>query len=296
VRIGIDLGGTKIEAVSLDRDGTLIERIRVATPADDYEATLRAITGLVEKLERSAKKTGTIGIGTPGSIHPTSGEMQNSNAVCLNDRTLKEDLERLFGRTIRLANDADCFALSEATDGAGSGFRTVFGVIIGTGVGGGFVVDGKLLSGPNALTGEWGHTQLKTESLKSNAQPRLCYCGQSGCVETWISGPALEAEYHRIAGSQKTVTEITASLHTQESTAIITSFLKNLAVGLGAIINTLDPDCIVFGGGLSNIDQIYSDLPSLMPNYIMADQCLTIFAKAKHGDSSGVLGAAHLWP
>ena len=296
MRIGIDLGGTKIEAVSLSSDGALIDRIRVATPVGDYEATLRAIKELAEKLERNAGRSATIGIGTPGSIHPISGKMQNSNSVCLNGKTVKEDLEHLFGRPIRLANDADCFALSEATDGAGSGFHTVFGVIIGTGVGGGFVVDGKLISGPNALTGEWGHTPLKSQNPRSFNEQRLCYCGRTNCVETWLSGPALEMEYHRKTGIKKTMAEIADPSRTKGDHDIIPWFLTNLAVGLGTIINTLDPDCIIFGGGLSNIDQIYTDLPTRIPNFIMADQCLTVFAKAKHGDSSGVFGAAHLWP
>jgi len=290
MRVGIDLGGTKIEAIAMDDNNDILRRERTETPQNSYEAILGAIKALVSSLEESTDAARAIGIGAPGSISPLGNIMQNCNTTCLNGKNLASDLQNTLGKPVRLANDADCFALSEAKDGAGKGFDTVFGVILGTGVGGGFVAHGQLLTGPNALTGEWGHNPLY--------QPgpvRTCFCGRVNCVETWISGPAVAREYNKQNNSNLSAQEIAVS-DEPEAIAAVDRFLERLSAALGAIINSFDPHCIVFGGGLSNIDRIYNELPDLTTNHILPSKCRTTFAKAKFGDSSGVRGAAWLWP
>lgn len=291
MRIGIDLGGTKIEALALADDGIECARQRSNTPTNDYQALLGAIKSLIYDIENTHGKARAIGFGTPGSISPSTGLMQNSNSTCLNGTNLKRDLEEILARPVRIANDADCFALSEATDGSAAAYNSVFGVILGTGVGGGLIVNKTLVTGPNALTGEWGHNPLSIE----DAHSRLCYCGRTGCIESWISGPAISADHALHTNQHYTAVEI-ADLATAETTETIDRFLYRLAKALGQVINMIDPETIVFGGGLSNIDRIYCEMPELIPPYIMSNSCQTKFLKAKHGDSSGVRGAAWLWP
>ena len=290
MRIGVDLGGTKIEAIAMADDTTVIHRKRVDTPQSDYQATLNAIAALVSSIEDTAGPARAIGIGAPGSISPAGNIMQNCNSIFLNGKCLAQDIQKMLKTPVRIANDADCFTLSETKDGAAMGFDTVFGVILGTGVGGGFVAHGHLLQGPNSLTGEWGHNPLQQPGPN-----RHCYCGRENCIEKWISGPAISKEYSQTNAVALSTQAIAAS-EDLAAIAAIDTFLERLAMALGAIINTFDPHCIVFGGGLSNIDRIYSELPSLLTNHILPATCLTKIVKAKHGDSSGVRGAAWLWP
>lgn len=290
MRIGIDLGGTKIEGIAMSDDGEINAKLRLDTPQGHYENTVEAICDLVSDLEADQGTARAIGIGTPGSISPITGLMQNCNSVCLNGKDLLADLSNRLSAPVRIANDADCFALSEAVDGAGAQASTVFGVILGTGVGGGLVVGKKLVAGPNALAGEWGHNPL----FEGVAQ-RTCYCGRINCVETWISGPAVEREYQAHAQRSLSAFDI-ASESSDVAVQTMDRFLERLAKALGVVINMIDPECIVFGGGLSNIDRIYTDLPQLLPAHIMPDTCKTVLKKAEHGDSSGVRGAAWLWP
>jgi fructokinase len=275
-RIGVDLGGTKIEAVALGVDGAEMLRRRVATPQGDYRGTLDAVRGLVAELESTLGQRGTVGLGMPGAFSRVSGLVKNSNSVCLNGQPLKQDLETALGREIRAANDANCFALSEAVDGAGKGARVVFGVILGTGVGGGIVVDGKVLDGPNAIAGEWGHNPLPLPAGADLPLP-ACYCGRAGCIETYLSGPGLSRD-----GGAKDV----GALARHE---------ERLARALAGVINILDPDVIVLGGGLSAIDSLYVNVPRRWGRYVFSDRVDTRLAKNVHGDSSGVRGAAWLW-
>ena len=290
MRVGIDLGGTKIEAIAMNEDSDILFRQRIPTPQNSYKALLNAIASLVSSLEKSSETAKTIGVGAPGSISPSGSVMQNCNTKCLNGENLAFDLREILKKPVRVANDADCFTLSEAIDGAGKGFETVFGVILGTGVGGGFVAHSQLLGGPNALTGEWGHNPLQQPGPDRN-----CFCGRVNCVETWISGPAIANQYNQIHGVNFSAQHIATS-NAPDCVAAIDQFLERLSTALGAIINSFDPHCIVFGGGLSNIERIYTELPSLIPSHILPAKCLTKIAKAKFGDSSGVRGAAWLWP
>lgn len=283
--LGVDVGGTKIEAIVLSNGGMELARKRILTPQGKYRETVNAISSLVAELEKETSSSCQVGVGTPGSISPATGRMQNCNSTCLNGEDLKADLETALQREIKLANDADCLALSEALDGAGKGYNTVFAVILGTGVGGGSIVNGTLVTGPNALTGEWGHTPIPR-----TLPARPCYCGRINCVETWLSGPALEQSHFEQTGAQKSADQIDL----KESKAL-DKYMDLLALSLGSVINSIDPECIVFGGGLSNIDRLYTELPLLTAQYIMPDTCRTTFKKAVHGDSSGVLGAARLW-
>ena len=276
MRIGVDLGGTKIEAVALDADGAELLRRRVATPQGDYRGTVAAVRGLVAELESTLGRRGTVGLGMPGAFSRVSGLVKNSNSVCLNGQPLKQDLETALCREIRAANDANCFALSEAVDGAGKGARVVFGVILGTGVGGGIVVDGKVLDGPNAIAGEWGHNPLPLPVGADLPLP-ACYCGRAGCIETYLSGPALSRD-----GGAK-------------DAATLARHEERLARSLAGVINILDPDVIVLGGGLSTIDTLYANVPHLWKRYVFSDRVDTRLAKNVHGDSSGVRGAAWLW-
>jgi len=296
MRIGIDLGGTKIEAVALGDDGRERLRRRIAAPRDDYRETLAAVAGLVHDIERELGARGSVGVGIPGTISPATGLIKNSNSTWLNGTRLADDLSRLLDRPLRFENDANCFALSEATDGAGQGAAIVFGVIIGTGTGGGVVVHQRVVTGANAIGGEWGHNPLPAPRDGERPGP-ACYCGRTGCIETFLSGPALARDYSASGGSEATALEIARSADVGEPTAIaaLERYAERLARALGSIINVLDPDVIVLGGGLSNINRLYERVPELWASYVFSDKVATRLARAVHGDSSGVRGAAWLW-
>jgi fructokinase len=297
LRIGIDLGGTKIEGVALHRDGSIVSRRRVATPQGDYDGTVKAIADLVAHLDQETGTRGSVGIGMPGIISPATGLVKNANSVCLNGRPLDRDLEARVGRPIRLENDANCFALSEASDGAAAGRACVFGVILGTGTGGGVVVNGHILRGRNAIGGEWGHNPLPAASPEEWPGD-LCYCGRSGCIEMWLSGPALARDYERASGESASTVTIVERAQTGEPLAIaaLDLYVHRLARALGSIINVLDPDAIVLGGGLSSIERLYTDVPRLWSQFVFSDRVDTELLPPKFGDSSGVRGAAWLWP
>src|SRR5213076_1182433 len=285
LRIGVDIGGTKIEALALDAAGREVFRKRIPTPRGDYEATVAAVVSLVAEAG-----AGTVGVGIPGALSRATGRVKNANSTWLIGRSLKEDLERALKREIRLENDANCFALSEAVDGAGQGARVVFGAILGTGVGGGIVVDGRVLTGPNAIAGEWGHNPLPLPSEADLPLPP-CYCGRLGCIETYLSGPGLARDHQQITGARLTPEEIVAlggeSLRRYE---------ERLARALATVINLLDPDVIVLGGGMSNVERLYGEVPRLWGPHVFSDRVTTRLARHAHGDSSGVRGAAWLWP
>ena len=297
MRIGVDLGGTKIEAIALDAAGRELARERVATPAHDYRATVQAIATLVKKIEHEAGGAATVGVGVPGAISPRTGVIKNANSVCLIGQPLDRDLAAALGRPVRLANDANCFALSEATDGAAQGASVVFGVILGTGVGGAIVIDGQLVAGCNAITGEWGHNPLPWPDDQERPGP-ACYCGQRGCIETFLSGPGLERDFEATTGHQRSAREIAhqAEKGEEQADAVLARYENRLARGLASIINVLDPDVIVLGGGVSKIDRLYTRVPQIWTKYIFSDTVATRLLKAEHGDSSGVRGAARLWP
>ena len=297
MRIGIDLGGTKIEGIVLAPDGAEMVRERITTPQDDYQGTLAAIVDLISRLEKSVDKQCSIGIGMPGSQSRATGLVKNSNSICLNGRPLHRDLESMLGRSLRFANDADCFALSEASDGAAAGAATVFGVIVGTGTGGGLVVNGRLVSGPNGITGEWGHNPLPWPQSDELPGPE-CYCGLFGCIETWLSGPGLSRDHYHAHGKKMQPVTISqcAELGDRKSRDTMKRYADRMARGLAGIINVIDPDVIVLGGGISNIKSIYKDVPLLWGRYVFSDRVDTQLVHAKHGDSSGVRGAAWLWP
>jgi len=305
MRIGIDLGGTKIEALAIDNAGAILLRHRVPTPADRYENVIRAITDLVAHVEQSLGEKGTVGIGIPGTISPASGLVKNANATMLIGHPLDRDLSEKLSRPVRVANDANCMALSEAVDGAAAlpagapaleRARVVFGVIIGTGTGGGIVVDNKILVGPDGVCGEWGHNPLawpKPEELP----PPACWCGRTGCNELYLCGPAVARDYAAHTGARLTAAEIAARADVDpEAEGAIARFEDRLARGLAAIINVLNPDVIVLGGGLSNLDRLYQSVPKRWVDYAFSDAVSTTLVKAQHGDSSGVRGAAWLWP
>lgn len=295
MRIGIDLGGTKIEGIALDDKGRELIRHRVVTPVGDYQATLKAIVSLVFHIQSSLDNTGSIGIGTPGSISPKTGLLRNSNSVCMNGQPVKQDLEKLLKREIRITNDANCFALSEATDGAAKGAELVFGVIIGTGTGAGIVINGKVLNGANAIAGEWGHNPLPWPE-KSELPGAECYCGKQGCIETFLSGPGLSADYLTNTGEQMTAIEIVAMANTDsQADACLKRYEDRMARGLAFIINVLDPDVIVLGGGMSNVTRLYKHVPELWGKYVFSDVVNTRLVPPEYGDSSGVRGAAWLW-
>jgi predicted NBD/HSP70 family sugar kinase len=296
IRLGIDLGGTKIELIALDADGAEVCRRREATPQGDYRGTLETIWQLVLQAERELGKTGTVGIGTPGAVSRATGLLKNSNSVCLNGQPLIEDLERVLGRPVRMANDADCFALSEASDGAAAGLPVVFGVILGTGVGGGIVVKGRLLQGPNAIAGEWGHNPLPWPQADELPGPE-CYCGKRGCIETFLSGPGLARDFLQHTGQSLTGVDILARAESgdAEAESAFQRYEDRLARGLAHVINLLDPDAIVLGGGLSNCDRLYEEVPKRWGRYVFSDRVDTLLLPPRHGDSSGVRGAAWLW-
>ncbi|MSR44070.1 MAG: ROK family protein [Phycisphaerales bacterium] len=297
MRVGIDLGGTKIAACVLDADGSEVLRRRVSTPQGDYEQTIASITALVQSIEKEVGAVCTVGIGYPGSVSPLRGVHRNANSTCLNGRDLIGDLQARLGRDIRGANDANCLALSESFDGAGTGARVVFAVILGTGTGGGIVVDKHIVVGRNAIGGEWGHCPMPgTDRAERRARP--CYCGQFGCVEQFLAGPALESEYFRHESEHRSLQEISgrAATHCDPSaTAVIQLLCERLADALAVVVNTLDPDVIVLGGGVSNIHALYECVPSLIRQRIFSDQFETPLVPARFGDASGVRGAARLW-
>ena len=353
MRLGVDLGGSKIEIIALGDAGEVLLRERVATPHGDYQATVRAVAGLVEAAEQRVGARGTVGVGIPGAESRASGLIKNANSTCLIGQPLKRDLEALLRREVRIANDANCFALSEAVDGAGAGVQVVFGVILGTGVGGGIVVDGKVLTGANAIAGEWGHNRLPPDPCATagfaqpagfdsaeqcSAKPCLrpegggdsgsplrgssilavpalgrpgggnpaaeptCYCGRQGCIELYLSGPGLAADHRRSvgrhAGADFQAIDIAARAAAGDAAcdATLQRYEARLARALAQVINILDPDVIILGGGLSNIDRLYQNVPRLWSAHVFSDQVATGLVKHRHGDSSGVRGAAWLWP
>lgn len=292
LRFGIDLGGTKIEIVGLDGERECLRR-RVTTPRGDYAATLATVADLVRDAERELGRRGSVGLGIPGTVSPDHGRIKNANSTCLIGQDLQGDLERLLERPVRLANDADCFALSEASDGAGAGAYSVFGVILGTGVGGGIVIDGRLLRGPNAIAGEWGHNPLPWRT-PADGPPRRCYCGLDDCIETFLSGPGWAARSGLGADAGR-IAEAAASGAPSARTALA-RYCDQLARALASVINVLDPEMIVLGGGLSNMPALYREVPPLLVRHVFSDRVNTRLLPARHGDSSGVRGAAWLWP
>ena len=297
MRIGVDLGGTKIEAVALADDGRELARRRVATPAGDYAGTVRAVARLVEDFESRLGLKGSVGVAIPGALSPATGMVKNANSVCLIGQPLDRDLAAALGRAVRIANDANCFALSEAVDGAAGGAAVVFGVIVGTGTGGGLVVDGRVIGGANAIAGEWGHNPLPWPDDGERPGPR-CYCGQNGCIETFLSGPGLARDHRSATGRELEPPEIVARAAAGEADARATleRYEGRMAKALASVINVLDPEVIVLGGGLSNIERLYEAVPARWGAWVFSDQVSTRLEKARHGDSSGVRGAAWLWP
>jgi fructokinase len=295
IRLGIDLGGTKTEIVALDRQGRAVLRRRIATPQGDYRATIEALADLVRGAERELGALGSVGIGTPGSISRATGLLRGANSVCLNGQPIKRDLEAALGREVRITNDANCFALSEACDGAGKDAAVVFGAILGTGVGAGIVVHGRLLDGPNAIAGEWGHNPLPWP--KDDERPgAACFCGRSGCIETFVSGPGIERDHLRASGETVKSHDIVAraAIGDIACEATLARYEERLARALAHVINLLDPDVIVLGGGMSNIDRLYASVPRLWGPWAFTDRVDTRLVKHAHGDSSGVRGAAWL--
>jgi fructokinase len=295
VRIGIDLGGTKIEGVALADDGRELARRRVTAPRGRYDATVRAVVDLVAALETESSGRGSVGVGIPGTISPATGLIKNANSTWLIGHALDRDLSRALDREVRLANDANCFALSEATDGAAAGASVVFGVIIGTGTGGGVVVNGRVVVGANAIGGEWGHNPLPAPRDDERPGPP-CYCGRSGCIETFLSGPGLAREYVARGGEEVAAAEVAARAMRGETRAAecLERYEERFARALASIINVLDPDVIVLGGGLSNIARLYERVPRLWSPHVFSDRVATRLVPAKHGDASGVRGAAWL--
>jgi len=304
VRIGIDLGGTKIEGIAIDDDGGVRLRRRVPSPRDSYADTLTAVVDLVRDIEREVGARGTVGVGIPGAISSATGLVKNANSTWLIGRPLGDDLPRRLDRPVRFANDANCFALSEAVDGAAAGADVVFGVIVGTGTGGGIVVNRRVVEGANAIAGEWGHNPLPAPRDGEWPGPP-CYCGRTGCIETFLSGPALQRDYaeelRRRAvpetHERQTARDIATYAHAGEpvASAALARYEERMARALGSVINVVDPQVIVLGGGLSNIDRLYESVPKLWAPYVFSDTVTTRLVRAAHGDSSGVRGAAWLW-
>jgi fructokinase len=297
MRIGIDLGGTKIEIVALEPDGTTVVRRRIATPVADYASTIESLGELVEHVEALSGRRGTVGVGTPGSRSPRNGLMRNANSTALNGKPLLEDLERRLRRDVRVENDANCFTLSEAGDGAAAASACVFGVILGTGVGGGVVVRGSLVTGPNGVAGEWGHNPLPWPNDAERPGP-ACYCGKRGCIETFLSGPGFASDYAAAAGASLAPPAIVAAAAAGDgpASAALERYLDRLARSLATVVNVIDPDTIVLGGGLSNVAPLYAELAHRLPAYVFSDVSRTRIVPPAHGDSSGVRGAAWLWP
>jgi fructokinase len=296
LRFGIDLGGTKISGIALDLDGKTLAHLRSQAPRDSYPATIEAIVGLVDRLSAEAGGEGSIGIGMPGSMSPVTGLVQGSNSVWINGRSFGTDLEARLGKPVRLANDANCFALSEAVDGAGAGAKSVFGVIIGTGCGGGLVYQGQLVDGPNAIGGEWGHNPLPWMRPEEYPGP-MCWCGRPSCLETWVSGSGLAADYARATGDPVPGETVVARAAAGEAAAkaSLARHADRLARGIAHVVNIFDPEVIVLGGGLSNLSHLYEVLPGLAAPYVFATAPILTIRKARWGDDSGVRGAAWLW-
>lgn len=296
MRIGVDLGGTKIEVLALGASGEQLARRRVATPQGDYRASVEAVAGLVRWAEAETGMPGSVGVGIPGSLSPRDGRIRNANSTCLNGQPLQADLEAALGRPVRLANDANCLAMSEATDGAGAGCAVVFAVVLGTGVGAGIVANGRLLAGANGIAGEWGHWPLALPQAEDLPPPE-CWCGRPGCVETYLSGPALAADHRRHGGALKDAQAIAAGASEGDGAcaASLARYERRLARALAQVINLLDPDVIVLGGGLSRLERLYRNVPQLWLRHVFSDLCTTPLRPALHGDSSGVRGAAWLW-
>ena len=298
MRIGIDLGGTKTEGIALAGNGEIVFRRRVATPSGDYRATVATVADLVDTIEaRVGRRQCPVGVGTPGAMSPATRRMKNCNSTCLNGQPLLQDLRARLGDRVRIANDANCFALSEARDGAGAGAHCVFGVILGTGVGGGVVIGGEVLQGANGIAGEWGHTPLGSPQASELPGP-ACYCGRCGCIETWLSGPALAADARGqglAADDARTVVDA-ARAGDAIAAAALGRYVDRLGRSLAVVINILDPDVIVLGGGLSNVTELYERLPAVLPQYVFGNDVRTRIVPPAHGDSSGVRGAAWLWP
>ncbi len=295
-RIGIDLGGTKIAIAALSPNGSLLFERRVATPKGDYAANLSCIAGLIDEAETTVGKAASIGIGMPGSLSPQTGLVRNANSTWLNGKPLSQDLQQLTGRSIKFANDANCFALSEAHDGAGAGAACVFGVILGTGCGGGVVLNGKLLNGSTAIAGEWGHNPLPWPD-DSEMPPPVCWCGRAGCNELWLSGSGIERDHGVRTGQYLSAEAIYAAALSGDASAkaSLERHTNRLARGLASVVNLLDPDIIVLGGGVSNMAHLYEQLPDLMASFVFTDNFITPIVPPVHGDASGVRGAAWLW-
>lgn len=296
MRIGVDLGGTKIEIAALAADGGILLRERVAAPQGDYAATIHAVVELVRAVEARLSARGTVGVGMPGTMSPASGLVKNSNSTWLIGKPLDRDLAAALGRPVRTANDANCFALSEAVDGAAAGKRVVFGVIAGTGVGGGVVVDKHVIVGQHGIAGEWGHNPLPWPRPDwAEAPGRGCYCGKHGCIETFLSGPGLSADYASAGGAVADAAAI-AGRDDAVARAAMGRWFDRFARSLANVINLIDPDAVVIGGGLSNIEALYREVPARLGAYVFSDVCNTPVLKNMHGDSGGVRGAAWLWP
>ncbi|MFA7619747.1 MAG: ROK family protein [Thiohalomonadaceae bacterium] len=297
LRLGVDLGGTKIEIIALDSDGSELARRRTATPRADYKATLHTIASLVHTVEAELGRRGTVGVGIPGAISPATGLVKNANSTWLIGKPLDQDLAAALDRPVRLANDANCFAVSEATDGAARGAAVMFGVIAGTGTGGGIVVHGRHLHGANAISGEWGHNPLPWPRAEELPGP-TCYCGRRGCIETWLSGPGFERAFEAASGRRLSAAAIVhaATQGDKEAEAALACYEDRMARALATVINVLDPDVIVLGGGMSNIARLYRNVPRLWAQYVFSDRVDTRLLPPVHGDASGVRGAAWLWP
>jgi len=296
LRIGVDLGGTKIEAIAMGGDSSIRSRRRVSTPRHDYASTVEAIASLVDAVETEAGGRGPVGVGIPGAISPATGLVKNANSVWLNGQALPGDLARRLGRPVRLANDANCFALSEATDGAGAGARVVFGAIVGTGTGGGIVIDGRVLTGANAIAGEWGHNPMPWPDASESPGPE-CYCSRRGCIELFLSGPGLARDHRERTGADLAAEAIAARAAAGDATCedALRRYENRLARGLATIINVVDPDVIVLGGGMSGIARLYARVPQQWAEYAFSDRVDTQLVPPRHGPASGARGAAWLW-
>jgi len=298
VRIGIDLGGTKIEGIVLSDTGEVNEKLRVATPAADYEQTVASVCEVIQQLQAKLPSATSVGIGTPGALASTTGLMKNSNSVCLNDRPLHADIEAALGYTVRLENDANCLVLSEAHYGAARNAYSVFGAILGTGCGGGVVIDNKLVSGPNQIAGEWGHNALPSSVLELVAEPRRCHCGRSNCIETVLSGRGLKQSFLEQTGRELDAADIAAAAldGDAQAQAVIAIYSQQLARCLATVVNLLDPEVIVLGGGLSNIASLYDSVLPHMAEFVFTTDLQTRLVRPQFGDASGAIGAACLWP
>ncbi len=296
MRIGIDLGGTKMEGIALEDTGEIVFRERIDTPRDDYAATVNALCQLVHTIEQQTGEQGSIGIGIPGTISPATGLVKNANSTWLIGQALNKDLEQQLQRPVRIANDANCFAVSEANDGAAAGAEIVFGVIIGTGTGGGICVNGRPLVGANAIGGEWGHNPLPWPQPEESPGPK-CYCGLHGCIETWLSGTGFANRFREQTGKSLSAPEIVelAGQGDEQAELALQQYEQRMARGLASIINVVDPNVIVLGGGMSNVERLYENVPKLWGEFVFSDHVDTLLVPPKHGDSSGVRGAAWLW-